>query len=493
MRSSGWRSAVFAGLIVLLWPSSMSLFNQVERKELSAFAPVSMLAVNKTVEAKLKADTQAYARSLVELDSHRTLLSPTLVPSDEFIAAQLYMARAYYRVLDQKSDSFLERYEKTNTQKPLSTIAKQAADAEATFEGLYLGLTQYGSGQSKKELKRANVMWQGAIPLKDGGIVASAQGVRKLSDASKIIASAFDRVAVKERVFRNILVARFVWSSLALTWFFVPDVKDETLVTLLRTLQSLIAALPPVDKRLLSYLLEERLAAQLEAFDPAQALERRVALLLDLQRGEEMLCEAGDSAVALDVMLQSYRIAKFARQGLPNLEPVFERCLVGTKEYFAVSRLDGRETQTPLTVFLPRFAPSPSSLNATAKLIEGASTNPADLSWKSWFVANRVASDKNIGSYFRQLCPPKRQLIGLCLQLAYRRDGSERFLAALTKKYPQNKMDLLFTDAKQSLLFGDFTAYEEDLLEELGLEESYPEYSTLDWYLKNRSFFSKAR
>lgn len=489
------KTLALASLVAATAVSFVYLFlkpeNQsVKELELSALAPASLVAVHNVVEAKLLSNGERYVLSLFDLLRYKDLLAPDLVPEEAYIASMLHMAQAVAGLSSPKVMAYLEDADKRLAKHPLYAIAKISAESEGIFQGLYMGLQSYGFSVKRKDEKNALSLWLPKPFEKEGGMSVSSNAVAKVLQGVREIEAHFNKIVVRDRLFRNILVARFVWNATQLSWFLPADLSDETRVELLRTLNQVAAKLSEPDKSVLGLVLSERLSAQLGGFVPAVSASKRISLMKQLQTEFKALCQPRQSAVLPDFILQTHRLAQSSRIPLPDMTFVFNECFVGSRRLFPVQRFDIDDHEVPVTLMLPRFSPGHISLSASLPILLKASRQKrSDLSFTAFLEASGIV-DRDLGFnkvYEERLCAKGTSQSSVCLQLAWQRarlEDRERSFSSVAKRFNSAREDLAIQIIAEKVR-AKKPIQEAELKR---VSEEHSEFNTLDWYMRNFEF-----
>lgn len=480
------RTGVVLVLAVVL---SFVLFKRFQYRPLRALAPLSMTALGNVVEAKLENNETEYVQALFNLLRYRAEIAPELLPSDEFIAAHLQMYQAYTQNIDERATNFLAEVESKKSTDPLYDIAKVSAKAESLVLVLTRGVLQLGFEHKSKKLAHATWFLRAKLGNTEGGMSLNRSGFVNTIEDARVTVKNLSRVPLRERLFRNILVSRFVWNAVQMSWFLPKDVSNDEHVALYRELRKLTDEVSSVDRRLLDFILEERTFAQENGFDAKEFLKRRYALLDKVQKSDRALCNPREHSIVPDFILQTLRLAKNSKNALPSLDTVWGECLVGAKIFFPTARYSEEKDQ-PITVVVSRYAPGPASRLAGTGWQRTAQSTKREQEWLDYLKFSHIDESIKLTAAQVTRCVGQTKPTERCLQYVWlNADAKKRnkLLPYVGTVFPDD-----VSDCRTQLISAKIRASQEvsdgDLQSLRSLSAFYP---SAEWYQHNHSFYAR--
>lgn len=492
-------------------------FLSAQTQSLEARIPPSLGALSKVIEAKLKDDPVAYAEALLNIQGYREILSSDMLPSPELASALIAL---YLSAESRERHPSWVKLLKTlddDDKVGLLRIAMETSHLEEMTGRFFEGVVENGKLPTNLILDTA------VAELYPIGKLVSKQGIfmgpsefEKLQQAISTIDSQFEKVAVRERLYRNLLVARSLWNTLALTWLAPQTWPEKDVGELLGRMRSLSERVSRPDKDFLAIAIDERILAQRAKKNPILK-KLRFDGLMAAQKEFSTLCNVREASIAADFVLQSYvMFDKSQRQKLFNID-LFQGCFIGAKRYYPVSRYDEKNPQTPAAVYLPRPGITAMTLFLISKSIgipESGVRNEKKMSrttdddlFQVWLDASQLLpTELRISVANEKLCT-RKTLKGLCRQLSWkntdtmgRRDflvGAEgRSLHATEREHLIYKalVDAIYLPSlnqkrlARSIRADDRGRLQSELMRMLG--ESAPEAPAFNWYFENRDYLA---
>lgn len=492
-------------------------FLSAQTKSLEARIPPSLGALSKVIEAKLKDDPVAYAEALLNVQGYREILSPEMLPSPELSSALI----ALYLSADarERHPSWVKLLKSLDDDDKvgLLRIAMETSNLEDITGRFFEGVVENG------KLPTTPILDAAVSELYPVGKLISKQGIfmgptefEKLRQSISTLDNQFEKVAVRERLYRNLLVARSLWNTLALTWLAPPTWSQKDVNELLIRMRSLSERVSRPDKDFLIIAIDERMAAHESKKNPIQKTVRFDSVMA-AQKEFATLCNVREASIAADYILQTYvMLDKTQRQKLFNND-LFQGCFVGAKRYYPVSRYDEKNPQTPAAVYLPRPGVTAMTLFLISKSVgipetgnrfEKKITRSTDEDlFHVWLDASQLLpTELRIAVANEKLCTQKT-LKGLCRQLSWKNTdtvGRRDFLSGVEGRslQPLEREHLIYktlVDAiylpslnqkrlARSIRADDRGRLQGELMRMLG--EGAAEQPAFVWYFENRDYLA---
>ncbi len=483
--------------------------------KLQAIGPASLTAFSQVVQAKLGRDNSAYARSLLKLEWNRQSFVSSTLPSPSFVASVAMMNLPEEELgKDPRWKALLNKLGK-DPHKSLAIVAFESARIDKVFrkimgQALLEGLLETpGAPLSNFALLGIRKPEKGhAFKIQDENFNQVVTALRNLTEH-------FNNVAPEDKVYRNLLASRALWSAIQLSWL-ATGASAKSLSREFLSWQNLALALSRPDKDLLISALKERENVLKGTWKSAkQALAARYRVIADAHTDTKILCNPKESTIVADFVLQTLRITKFEKQKFPPQETLFQECFVGSKAFFTSKpySLDNTGTDDTLLLYLPRVTPARESVLAHQRLwsedetFDQLSTRgiTGEGSWLLWaYFAEIVKVRPKVDIKAVQAkCRNNKLSSGFCAQLAWHFNSVPADRAKLMAIVSEN----FSLDESANLAFQvavDFYTKRPSVQGKAGkqppqgglpvpksLISNHPEFSSLEWYLQNSSMMAR--